>query len=91
MGAVACNVPKFVFCVGAAVGRVFLFFAVVGRVFLASNSSLIDVGAVACKVPKFVFGYGCVRLWQVFCFLPLWFLVEKVTLFWKFSLTSVCL
>ena len=47
----------------------YFFFTVVGRLFFASNSSLIDEGAVAFKVPKFVFGMvacGCGRFF-VFC------------------------
>ena len=48
----ACNVPKFVFCMCAAVGSVFVF---------RSGSGLqiqSEVGAVACKVAKFALCMG---------------------------------
>lgn len=44
---VSCNVPRCVFCMGTAVGRIF---------FLPAIPCLIDAGAVAHKVPKFIFG-----------------------------------
>ena len=91
MGAVTCNVPKFVFCMCAAVFRVF-FLAVVGRVFFfASKSSLIDVGAVACKVPNFVLVWLRVVLAAVvgfLCFSCVFFSREGDA-FRKFLLTSL--